>query len=276
MPRLVGVGAYNAAVWLLILVAAFPLLWMISTSLKPESELFVYPPTFLPAKPTFEHFRRLLFETPFLVYFRNSVLVALGTVALVMVVATLGAYSLARFRYPGRKVISVAILLTYLLPSVVLLLPLYLSLAWLGLVNSLWSLLVAYATFAMPFSIWLLRTFMQAIPVHVEEAALIDGASRFGAFWDVMLPQALPGIISTTIFTFILAWNEYLFALVFISRDGSKTLPPGVITMLTSAYNVEWSLLMAASVMMTLPLVIVFAFMQRYLTQGLGAGAVKG
>jgi ABC-type glycerol-3-phosphate transport system permease component len=267
---------FNAGAWVLVVLIAFPLLWMLGTSLKPQSELFQRPPHLLPRAPTLENYRQLLFETPFPTYFRNSVIVATATTVIVIVVATLGAYSLARFRFAGRRLLAQAILFTYLLPAVVLVLPLYLLLARLGLVDTLFGLTVTYITFALPFALWLLRSFMVAIPVDLDSAALMDGASRMGAFFDVILPQAIPGIISTALFTFIAAWNEYLYALILMSHDENKTLPPGVVTMLTSTFNVEWALLMAASVMMSLPVIVAFAFLQRHLTRGFGAGAVKG
>ncbi|MBM3572228.1 MAG: carbohydrate ABC transporter permease [Alphaproteobacteria bacterium] len=267
---------YNVMAWSVVFVVTFPLLWMITTALKPQPELFAFPPTFLPKQPTLEYFARLLFETPFPRYFVNSVLVASATTAVVIVVATLGAHSLVRFDYPGRRLGAQAVLLTYLLPPVVLVLPLYLLMAWLGLVNTLMGLVLAYTTFALPFSLWLLRSFMASIPADLEAAALVDGAGRMGAFFDVILPQALPGIISTALFSFILAWNEYLYALILINEDAKKTLPPGVTTMLTGTFNIEWSLLMAASVMMSIPVIVAFAFLQKHLTRGFGAGAVKG
>jgi multiple sugar transport system permease protein len=167
-------------------------------------------------------------------------------------------------------------LFTYLLPSVVLILPLYLMMVRVGLANSILSLVVAYTTFALPYALWLLRSFMQGIPDDLEAAALVDGATRLEAFIDVILPQALPGIISTALFTFILAWNEYLFALVLVNTDEARPLTTGVMNMLVSAFNIEWSLLMAAAVMMSAPLIVIFAFLQNYLTRGFGAGGVKG
>ena len=267
---------YNVIAWAVVFAVAFPLLWMITTALKPQTELFAFPPTLLPKQPTLAYFGRLLFETPFPRYFLNSVVVASATTAVVIVIATLGAHSLVRFDYPGRRLGAQAVLFTYLLPPVVLVLPLYLLMAWLGLVNTLLSLVLAYTTFALPFSLWLLRSFMASIPADIEAAALVDGASRMGAFFDVILPQALPGIISTALFSFILAWNEYLYALILINEDAKKTLPPGVTTMLTGTFNIEWSLLMAASVMMSVPVILAFAFLQKHLTRGFGAGAVKG
>ena len=268
--------AHSAASWAVVAVIIFPLFWMASTALKPHAETFAVPPTFLPIAPTLAHFRQLLTETNFLGYFLNSAIVATATTMLVIVVAVLGAYSLVRFRFFGRRVMAQLVLFTYLLPAVVLLLPLYLLLTALGLANSLAGLVVTYTTFALPFSLWLLRSFIAAIPIDLEEAAMVDGATRMQAFAFVVLPQALPGIISTALFSFILAWNEYLYALVFISVDDRKTLLAGVLTMLYQNQNVEWALLMAASVLMSVPVLICFAFLQRHLTAGFGAGAVKG
>lgn len=266
----------NLCAWSVVLLVAFPLIWMVLTSVKPQTELFRIPPSFWPQTITFEHYRRLLEETPFLTYFRNSVVLATSTTALVIVVATLGAYSLVRFSYPGRDKLALLVLFTYLLPSVVLIIPLYLMIVWAGLANTTASLVIAYTTFALPYALWLLRSFMAGIPEDLESAALVDGASRIGAFVDVILPQALPGIISTALFTFILAWNEYLYALVLVNSDAARPLTTGVMNMLITSFNIEWSLLMAASVMMSIPLIIVFTFLQGYLTAGFGAGGVKG
>jgi multiple sugar transport system permease protein len=276
MSRILRRIAFNLFAWGVVLVVAFPLVWMVLTSVKPQFELFRNPPTFLPETITFEHYRRLLAETPFLTYMRNSLILGFSTTALVIVVATLGAHSLVRFRYPGRERLAQLVLFTYLLPSVVLVLPLYLMMVKIGVANSLLSLVIAYTTFALPYALWLLRSFMQGIPDDLEAAALIDGASRMEAFVDVILPQALPGIISTALFTFILSWNEYLFALVLVNTDAARPLTTGVMNMLVSAFNIEWSLLMAAAVMMSLPLIVIFAFLQKYLTRGFGAGGVKG
>lgn len=267
---------YNVLGWGIVLLVSFPLFWMISTAFKPAAEAFTFPPTFLPAHPTLENFERILLGTEFTTFFINSLLVASTTTVLVIVVALLGAYSLGRFRYAGRHIAGQMVLFTYLLPTVVLLLPLYVIIVTLGLVDSLWGLVIAYTTFAMPFALWLLRAFVASMPVDIEEAARVDGASRMQAFLDVVVPQALPGIISTALFTFILSWNEYLYALVFINTEAKKTLPPGIISLLTGTYNIEWELLMAASVMTTVPIVTLFSFLQRHLTKGFGMGTVKG
>ena len=275
-PRLWRTALLNLLAWSIVLAVAFPLIWMVLTSIKPQTELFRIPPSILPQSVTFEHYRQLLEETPFLKYFANSVLLACSTTVLVVAVGTLGAFSLVRFRYPGRDRMALLVLATYLLPSVVLIIPLYLLMVWIGVANSLLSLVIAYTTFSLPYALWLLRSFMAGIPADLESAALVDGASRLGAFVDVILPQALPGIISTTLFTFILAWNEYLYALVLVNTDEARPLTTGVMNMLVTSFNIEWSLLMAAAVLMSLPLIVIFAFLQSYLTRGFGAGGVKG
>ena len=267
---------FNLFTWSLVLLVTFPLAWMIITSLKPQTELFRIPPTWWPETITFEHYWRLLTETPFLTYFRNSVVLATSTTIFVVTLGTIGAYSLVRFSYRGRETLATLVLFTYLLPSVVLIIPLYLMMVELGLSNTLTSLILAHTTFALPYALWLLRSFMEGVPEDLESAALVDGATRMGAFRDVILPQLLPGIISTALFTFILSWNEYLYALVLVNSESVRPLTTGVMSMLITAFNIEWSLLMAASVMMSVPLIIVFAFLQSYLTRGFGAGGVKG
>ena len=273
LPARIGL---NLLTWAIVLLVSLPLIWTVLTSLKPQDELFQIPPSLWPSRFTVEAYRTLLVDTPFLTYFATSTKLAFSTTAVVIVVGTLGAFSLVRFQYPGRERIAALVLFTYLLPSVVLVIPLYLLIVKMGLGNTLTSLVLAYTTFALPYALWLLRSFMRGIPADLESAALIDGASRLGAFVDVILPQAVPGIISTALFTFILAWNEYLYALVLVNSDEVRPLTTGVMNMLITSFNIEWSLLMAASVLMSLPLLVIFAFLQSYLTSGFGAGGVKG
>ena len=266
----------SLAVWAIVLIVIFPLIWMVITSVKPQTELFRIPATFWPTEITFEHYRTLLEKTAFLKYMRNSVILSTSTTMLVITVAVLGAYSLTRFTYPGRERMAFLVLATYLLPSVVLVLPLYLMMVKVGIANTLFSLVVAYTTFALPYALWLLRSFMASMPEELEWAALVDGASRFGAFVDVVLPQAIPGIISTALFTFIVTWNEYFYALILVNTDEARPLTTGVITMLVTSFNIEWSLLMAAAVAMSLPLIIIFVFLQGYLVRGFAGTGVKG
>ena len=259
----------------LALWAAFPFLWMLSTSLKESSEVFASPPTLVPRHLTLGNFARLLTETNFATYFGNSLTVSFATVVLTLGVSAVGAYGLTRFRFPGRETVAGLILLTYMFAPIMIIIPFYILVKRLGLVNTHLALVLSYTTFCLPFCLWLLRAFFQSVPLELEEAALVDGAHRGRAVWHVVLPLALPGIIAAGIFTFILAWNDFLFALVLISSDELKTLPVGV-NDLFNATIVDWGMIMAAGVMITLPTVGFFAGVQRYLIRGWGSGGLKG
>jgi len=267
-------GLYIAALVLLVL-GAFPFAWMLSTALKPSAEIFATPPTLVPHHATLDNFARLFRDTSFPTYFKNSVTVSLTTVVLTLVVSALGAYGLTRFAFRGRETVAGLILLTYMFAPIMIIIPFYLIVKYLGIVNTQLALVLSYTTFCLPFCLWLLRSFFQAIPLELEEAALVDGASRARAVWWVVLPLALPGLIATGIFTFILAWNDFLFALVLITSDELKTLPIGV-NDLFNATIVDWGMIMAAGVVITVPTIAFFIAVQRYLIQGWGAGGVKG
>jgi ABC-type glycerol-3-phosphate transport system permease component len=269
-----SLGLYVAALALLVL-GAFPFAWMLSTALKPSAEIFATPPTLVPHHATLENFVRLFRDTSFPTYFKNSVTVSLATVVLTLVVSALGAYGLTRFAFRGRDTVAGLILLTYMFAPIMIIIPFYLIVKQLGIVNTQLALVLSYTTFCLPFCLWLLRSFFQAIPLELEEAALVDGASQARAVWWVVLPLALPGLIATGIFTFILAWNDFLFALVLITSDELKTLPIGV-NDLFNATIVDWGMIMAAGVMITVPTIAFFVAVQRYLIQGWGAGGVKG
>ena len=248
---------------------------MFSTSFKPSGEIFATPPGLVPARPTFDNFARLLTETRFLTFFENSALVSAATVLLTLAVSATGAYALTRFEFRGRDSVAGLILLTYMFAPIMIIIPFYILVKQFGIVNTRLALVLSYTTFCLPFCLWLLRSFFQSIPIELEEAALVDGAGRGRAVWYVMLPLALPGLIAASIFTFILAWNDYLFALVLITSDDLKTLPVGV-NDLFNATIVDWGMIMAAGVVITVPTVGFFVAVQRYLIQGWGAGGIKG
>jgi ABC-type glycerol-3-phosphate transport system permease component len=260
---------------LLALQAAFPFFWMASTSFKPPPEVFAQPPSFIPQDPTWENFQRLFSTTAFLVYFRNSVIVSGLSVLLTMVVSAAGAYSLTRYRYPGREKIAGLILCTYMFAPIMVVIPFFILVKKAGIENTHFALVLAFTSFCLPFTLWLMRAFFATIPLELEEAALVDGAGRVRALIYVVLPLALPGIIATSIFTFILAWNDYIFTRILITSDELKTLPVGVQDLFHSAL-IDWGLIMAAGIMITIPALIFFVAVQRYLIRGWGAGGVKG
>ena len=260
---------------ILALSTAFPFFWMVSTSFKPLQEIFVFPPNFLPAEYTLANFARLFEQTRFLVYFKNSVFVSFTTVVLTMTIGSAGAYSLTRFKFYGREKIASLILFTYMFAPIMIVIPFYVLIKKIGLANTHAALIMAYTAFCLPFSLWLLRAFFQSIPLALEKAALIDGASRLEAVVYVVLPLALPGIIATGIFTFILAWNDYIFVRILITSDELKTLSVGIAD-LYNATVIDWGMIMSGSMLITVPVLVFFIFIQRYLIAGWGAGAMKG
>jgi ABC-type glycerol-3-phosphate transport system permease component len=259
----------------LFLFCAFPLYWMLVSSLKVSHELLAAPPTFVPHEWDLRAYRKLFIETNFWTYFQNTVFVAALTTAIVIVAGVIGAYSLTRYRFAGRTLIGRLTLLAYMFPPIIMLVPLFLLAREVGLVNSLLGLALTYISFALPYALWILRAFFQSIPLDLEHAALIDGANRAQALAYVVMPLALPGIIATAIFTFIVAWNDFLFALVLIGRDELKTLAIGINEFFHMAV-VDWGLIMAAGVMVTIPALVFFIAVQRYLIAGWGAGGLKG
>jgi len=262
---------------LIVFVVAFPLFWMISTSFKPKTEIYIQPPTLLPIHWTLQNYIDLLALTKFPYYYRNSVIVATCSTVLAIVVGSLAGYALSRFRFLGFKLYTRIILLTYMLPSVLLMIPLYVLAVSVGLQDTLLALIIANTTSALPFAIWLLRAYFTTIPADLEEAAMIDGAGRLQAFSRVVLPLALPGIIATSLFAFTASWNEFLYALVFINTDTLRTLPVGINSWVgggDSQMDV-WSMLLAGAVLITAPVLVFYGFVQRHLVVDLSAGGTK-
>lgn len=275
MKRLVRRTLLYAAALGLAAQAVLPLLWMLSTSLKPAREVFATPPTLVPVAPTLENFFRLLTDSLFLTYFKNSVVVSGLTVILTMVVGAAGAYSLTRFSFPGREAIAKLILCTYMFAPIMIVIPIYILARRLGIVNTHTALVLSYSSFCLPFALWLLRAFFQSIPIELEEAAHVDGAGRVRAVVYIVAPLALPGLIATSIFTFTLAWNDYIFTRILIASDELKTLPVGVQDLFAAAV-VDWGLIMAAGMLITIPALAFFMAVQRHLVAGWGSGGLKG
>ncbi len=263
------------AVIVVVAVALFPFAWTFITSLKPAEELYTRVVTYWPAHPTLAGYPTLFQATPFGRYFLNSAIVSVCTVLLGLTVSTCAAYSFSRFRFRGRDVILFAFLIINMFPQILLLVPLIVIMRSLHILNSYASLILAYSTFTIPFSVWMLTGFLDALPTELEEAARVDGATGPQAFFHIILPLAAPGIVATGIYIFINAWNEFLYALTFTSGDTFRTVPVGLSTFI-GAYQIRWDLLTAAGVLTSLPIVLAFIVIQKQLIRGLTAGAVKG
>ncbi len=260
---------------LLLLLVLFPFYWMTITSFKTEDQMRSLVSMFWPAPFVVENYTQLLTKTDFGIWYRNSALVAISSTLVATAIGTIGAYALARLRFLGRAFLSSATLITYLVPPSILFIPLYAQIRTMGLADSLAGLVAAYPSFTVPFVTWLLMGYFGSIPEELEEAAMIDGATRFGAFRRIILPLAAPGVLAAGLFAFTQAWNEFLYALVFISDVKQRTLPVGLSTFITGdVYG--WGYLMAGAVLTTLPVILVYTYLQRYMVEGLTAGSVKG
>ncbi len=272
--RVQAVGAYGFLVALLVIVL-FPFYWMTITSLKSEDQMRSLLSMFWPSPVVLDNYRQLLTRTDFLAWFGNSATVAISSTLLATAIGTLGAYALARLRFLGRAFMASAVLITYLVPPSILFIPLYAQMRNLGLADSLAGLIAAYPSFTVPFVTWLMMGYFETIPVELEEAAMIDGATRFGAFRRVILPLAAPGVLAGALYAFTQAWNEFLYALVFITDVKLRTLPVGLSTFITGdVYG--WGYLMAGAVLTTLPVIAAYVYLQKYMVEGLTAGSVKG
>jgi multiple sugar transport system permease protein len=260
---------------ILLLIVFLPIYWVLITSLKGTRQILMSESIYYPDPPTLQHYLELFTESRFLRWMVNSVMVACGSTAIALVTGGLGAYALTRLRFPGKKMVASAVMITYLVPPGLMFIPLYQIFIKVNFTNSLGTLIAAYPSFTVPFSTWFLMGFFRSIPRELEEAALIDGATRTQAFVRVILPLATPGILAAGLFCFTLAWNEFLYALIFISSDRLRTLPVGLNEFLTAdVYN--WGQLMGATFLAALPVAIFYIYLQKYMIQGLTAGAVKG
>jgi N,N'-diacetylchitobiose transport system permease protein len=260
---------------LVAVVMAFPVFWMASTALKPTGDILSYTPHVLPWPLTLEHFAAAVTKPFFVDYLRNSLVVVLAAVALSILVAVVAALAVARMRWRGRRAYLLLIVLAQTAPLEALLIPAFLVLRDAGLLNQLPALVLTYVVVTLPFTVWTLRGFVAAIPVELEEAAMTDGCTRLGAYRRVVLPLLGPGLVATSVFGFITAWNEFMFALVIMQEQDKLTLPVWLSTFRT-AFGTDWGGTMAASTLFTLPVLVFFLLVQRRLVTGLSAGAVKG
>ncbi len=258
----------------LIFIVMAPFYWITISSVKPTQELVRAKPSFFPESFTLEHYKRLVRVSDYPMFLRNSIIVGVLTVILSTFLAFLAGYSIYRCNYYGKSFISTFIIATYAVPTTLLTVPLYIIFSKVGLINSLWSLVLINVTLTAPLGVWLLKAFLSGVPKEIEEAALIDGANRFQIMFQLFMPLVAPGIGAVAIFNFITSWTEFLFANIFILDEAQKTLPPGLARFITQ-YQVDWGLLMAGAVVTSIPPIILFAIFGKSFVKGLTAGAVK-
>ncbi|CVI64745.1 MULTISPECIES: carbohydrate ABC transporter permease [Agrobacterium] len=267
--------AHRLAILAYTAFALFPLFWLLKVSVTPNDLLYSEGVRMWPSRATWDHYRFVIENSAFPTFFKNSVIVAGSTALAVTVLSSLSGYALSRFRFKGKYWIVALMLITQMFPLVMLVAPIFKMLSPLGLTNSLTGLVIVYTAFNVPFATFLMQSFFDGIPKDLEEAAMIDGASRFTAFRQIILPLTLPGIAATLGFVFTAAWSELLFALMLISGNQSATFPVGLLTFV-SKFSVDFGQMMAAGVLALIPACLFFLLIQRYLVQGLTAGAVKG
>lgn len=270
---LIALGTHVLLI-VLVFFAISPLLWAISSALKPDSEILTNT-SLVPNQPTLDHFRFVLQRTDFPTWMKNSLVISISTTFVSLVVGSLAGYAMSRWNFRGRGLYGNTLLVVQMFPGVMLGIPLYLLLTDYGLIDTHWALLVAYLTFALAFSIWMLKGYFDGIPREIEEAALIDGANRVQVLYQIILRLAAPGIVTVAVFTFLLAWNEFFFAYLFLVTGDKYTLSLGLFTFI-SQFTTQWGNIMAAGVLTCLPALLFFFLLQPALTRGLIAGATKG
>lgn len=261
-----------------VLFSGFPIWVMVITSIVPNDNIFSMPPTLLPTEVTLNHYETILSPEiiPFIRFFINSLLVATIVAALSVAVATFGAYSFSRLDYPGQSVISRGVLIVYMFSGILLVIPLFKVIVRFGLVDTHLSLMIAYLVFGLPLSLWLLGSYFESVPVEIEEASMMDGYSRIETIFRITLPLSAPALVAVFLYTFLMAWNEYLFASVFLTTRTNYTLPVGIEAIYASSItNTVWGNLMAASVLATIPVLLLFFKLESFLTE-VSFGSGKG
>jgi N,N'-diacetylchitobiose transport system permease protein len=266
---------WNALGLLVFAVMVFPVYWMVATAFKPGQQILSYTPQWVPTHPTLANFRDAIDQPFFWDAVKNSLIIVSAVVALSVVLAFLASLALAKFHFYGRKAFIVLILGVQMVPLAALIIPLYILMSRLGQVDKLTGVIAMYLTFVLPFTVWTMRGFLLGIPKELEEAAMVDGATRFGAFVRVLLPLVGPGLVATSIFAFIQAWNEFIIAYVFLHTPQKQTLMVWLASF-TTLRGTDWGPLMAGATLCALPVVVFFLLVQRRIAFGLTAGAVRG
>jgi N,N'-diacetylchitobiose transport system permease protein len=267
---------WNAIGLLVFVFMVFPVFWMVSTAFKPDDQVNGFNPTWIPSHPTLAHFRAALHRPYFWADVKNTLIIVAFTVGVSLVLSFLAAVSLAKYRFAGRNLFIVLVIGIQMLPPIGLVIPLYVLLGRYGEVNTLTGVILVYLTFALPFSVWTLRGFLIGIPKELEEAAMVDGSTRLGAFLRILLPLVAPGLVATSVFAFITAWNEYIFASILLHSNSKQTITLWLTNFLGGSIGgVDWGAVMAGSTLIAIPVVVFFLLVQRRIAFGLTAGAVK-
>lgn len=277
------INAFIKSIWVyggllfFLVTMLFPFYWMLITSITPDAVIYnIDRNPLIVLEPTIEHYVKLIQDSPFLLWLKNSLQVALVSTSISLVVGTLAAYSLARLRFRGGQTMGMMIFVTYLVPTSLLFLPLAYVVRSLGMFDKPIALMLTYPTFLIPFCTWLLMGYFKGIPKELEECAMVDGCTRFGAFARIVLPISLPGLVSAGLFAFTLSWNEFIYALTLAQSNSVKTLPIGVVSQLVLGDVYFWGQLMAAGLLGSVPIAILYSFFLEYYVKGMTAGAVKG
>jgi len=265
----------NTLLALMLVLTLVPFYWMIATSLKKDKEIYGFEATLVPRQPTLQNYVRLFDKTPFVKYLRNSTIVAVGNTLASLAFATLGAYALARLRFRGRGLIARGLVFTYLVPPALLFIPLFAVMSALRLVDTHHGLVLTYLSFTVPFCTWLLMGYFRSVPIELEEAALVDGCTRLGSLFRVILPMSLPALAVVAFFAFTQSWNEFLYANVFVNSVEVRTVTTGL-TLFIVEDVFFWGPMMGASFLSALPPLLLYLVFQRWVVKGLTLGGVKG
>ncbi len=275
LPKPLGKFLTYATLWVAFVWSVFPFYWMIATSIRGRDEIFQRPPSLVPHAVTFQNYIDLLVDAQFWRFAMNSLILTISVTVISVLISVTAGYAMARHRFKGSVMLPLFMLYGQMFPPVLLLIPFYVQLRYLGWLDSLYGLIPVYLSYMLPLCVWLMRGFFSQVPFSLEDAARMDGCTRWQAFWKVILPMARPGIVAVATWVMIHTWNEFLYASTFILSEKKRTLPLGL-SGLIGQYTTDWGVLMAGGVLTAAPILVVFFFLQRHLVSGVGGGAVKG
>lgn len=254
--------------------AVIPFIWMIISSLKEQKEIFTVPITYIPKNPTFENYYKILFESSVSKYYLNTLFVSLVSTVIATLMCSVAGYGFSRFRFKGKYLMLNVILLTQMFPHVLLVIPYFIMMRRMGLTDTYASLILSYIAFTIPFAVWMLKGFFDAIPFELDQSAMVDGLTPWGTFFRIVFPLALPGVMAAILYSFLVAWNHYLFAVILVNKESLYVMTVAL-THFMGEFGTQWGQLNATAVLMTFPIIILFAFLEKYMVAGMTAGAVK-